>query len=40
VLTNIIDADGLLLMDNKIIVPADMRPAMRDLIHDGHLGIE
>jgi hypothetical protein len=38
--TNIIDADGLLLMDNKIIIPLDMRPAMLALIHEGHLGVE
>jgi hypothetical protein len=38
--TNIIDADGLLLMDNKIIIPVDMRPAMLALIHEGHLGVE
>ena len=38
--TNINDAGGLLLMDNKIINPAVMRPAMLALIHEGHLGIE
>jgi hypothetical protein len=38
--TNIIDADGLLLMDNKIIIPVDMRPAKLALIHEGHLGVE
>jgi hypothetical protein len=37
--TYIIDADVLLLMGNKIIIPVDMRPAMLALIH-GHLGIE
>jgi hypothetical protein len=38
--TNIIDADGLLLMYNKIIIPVDMQPAMLALIHEGHLGVE
>jgi hypothetical protein len=38
--TNIIDADGLLLMDNKIIIPVDMRQAMLALIHERHLGVE
>jgi hypothetical protein len=27
-------------MDNKIIIPVDMRPTMLALIHEGHLGIE
>jgi hypothetical protein len=38
--TNIIGADGLLLKDDKIIIPVDMRPAMLALIHEGHLGVE
>jgi hypothetical protein len=40
VATDIIDADGLLLKNGRIIVPVSMRPAMLALIHEGHLGAE
>jgi hypothetical protein len=40
VATDIIDADGLLLKNGRIIVPVSMRPALLALIHEGHLGAE
>lgn len=38
--TDITDADGLLLMDGKIIIPVAMRPSILALIHEGHQGME
>jgi hypothetical protein len=40
VATDIIDADGILLKNGRIIVPVAMRSAMLALIHEGHLGAE
>ena len=37
---DIIDADGILLHNDRIIVPLSMRDAMLRLVHEGHLGIE
>jgi len=37
---DIIDADGILLHKDRIIVPLSMRDAMLRLVHEGHLGIE
>ena len=35
-----IDADGILLHNDCIIVPLSMRETMLRLVHEGHLGIE
>jgi len=34
------EMDGLLFVNNKLIVPADLRHNMLQLIHEGHQGIE
>jgi len=38
--SDIIDAVGILLHDDRIIVPLLMRDSMLRLVHEGHLGIE
>jgi len=37
---DMIDADGILLHNDRIIVPLSMRESMLHLVHEGHLGIE
>ena len=37
---DIIDADGILLHNDRIIVPLSMRESMLRLVHEGHLGVE
>jgi hypothetical protein len=37
---DIIDADGVLLKDGRILIPIAMRPAMLALLHEGHPGLE
>ena len=32
--------DGVLLKGQRIVIPTKMRPEMRSLVHEGHLGIE
>ena len=32
--------DGVLLKGQRIVIPMKMRPEMRSLVHEGHLGIE
>ena len=36
----IFEADGLLMIGHKVIVPAELRQEMLTIIHEGHLGIE
>jgi len=38
--SDIIDADGILLHADRIIVPLSMRESMLRLVHEGHLGVE
>ena len=33
-------ADGLILLDNRIVIPTAMRPHLLTCIHQGHMGIE
>jgi hypothetical protein len=40
VAADIIDADGVLLKDGRILISISMRPAMLALLHEGHLGME
>lgn len=37
---SLIDADGIMLMDGKIVIPVSMRPYILTLIHEGHQGIK
>jgi RNase H-like domain found in reverse transcriptase/Reverse transcriptase (RNA-dependent DNA polymerase)/Integrase zinc binding domain/Retroviral aspartyl protease len=38
--SDIIDADGILLHNDRIIVPVSLRESMLKLVHEGHLGVE
>lgn len=38
--TDIVDLDGLLFLNGKLIVPQSMRKLIFDIAHEGHLGIE
>ena len=34
------EVDGVLVHNNKVIIPLSLRPKMLSIIHEGHLGME